>query len=271
MKESKIIIFLYTTVLGRAILKILVNPKLSIAMASVMSSPISRLAVPRFIRKNNIDIECYDIPEGGYRSFNDFFTRKKKEEHISHNNGILSSPCDALLTVSPINENSIFNIKHTEYSVGSLLADDKLGEEYVGGTAFIFRLTPAHYHRYNFCADGYFLYNRKIQGVLHSVQPVCHEQTDVFIQNSREYVVIDNNDLGKLIQMEIGALLVGKITNHPVDKNSRIDTGIEKGYFEYGGSSIVVLSKKKLTLSEEITNRVRAGDEIPVCIGEIFV
>lgn len=44
--------------------------------------------------------------------------------------------------------------------------------------------------------------------------------------------------------------------------------GQEKGYFEYGGSSIVVLTKDTITLSDEIRNRARQGDEIPVHIGE---
>lgn len=271
MKDSKIIIFLYRTVVGRFILRLLVNPKLSIAMAGVMSSPVSGWAVPRFIRKNKIDMSLYEVPEGGFRSFNEFFTRKKKEEFYRCDEGEMVSPCDALLTVAPINKESVFNIKHTEYSVGSLLDNEELGREFLGGTAYIFRLTPAHYHRYIYGLDGTIDTIKKISGVLHSVQPVCHEQTDVFVQNSREYVVIHNDTVGSVVQMEVGALLVGKISNIIQETEKQVRRGQEKGYFEYGGSSIVVLTKSRYELPETLVTRPTIGDEIPVFIGERII
>lgn len=270
MKDSKIIIFLYTTMVGRAILRILVNPGLSKFMASVMSSSFSGRFVSGFIKKNGIDMSDYYIPDGGYKSFNDFFTRKKKTT-ANTQGGFLQSPCDALLTVSHISEESIFNIKRTEYSVASLLGDESLAEQFMGGTAYIFRLTPAHYHRYNFCAEGRLIEKKTIAGVLHSVQPICHEKTDVFVQNSREYVVIDSDKLGRIVQMEIGALLVGKISNHPVNTDSIVSIGSEKGYFEYGGSSIVVLTQTQNELPDDVRNRERVADEIPVKISEKLI
>ena len=271
MKDSRAVRFLYRTVVGRMILKPLVNPSLSIFAARLFSARISARVVPSFTKKNGIDLSYYEIPANGYASFNDFFTRRMKKEYINIGHGELVSPCCGLLTVSEINKDLIFNIKNTTYSVKELLNDKELAEEFYGGTAYIFRLTPAHYHRYSFCASGSYQYKRFLQGVLHSVQPVCHEMTKVFVQNSREYTLIDNPKLGKIIQMEVGAMLVGKITNHDFRAGEEVTKGQEKGYFEYGGSSIVVLTKSNDRASNEILNREPVNGEIPVTIGETIL
>jgi phosphatidylserine decarboxylase len=269
--ESASIDFLYNTVPGRTILKILVQPALSKAAAFWFSSGISSRIVPSFMNSNNIDPDLFECPDGGYSSFNDFFTRKKKKEFTNIEEGKLVCPCDALLTVSHIDENTMFDIKHCKYSAASLLKDGMLATEFIGGTAYVFRLTPSHYHRYNFCTSGKLTLSRSIKGILHSVKPVCHEHFQVFVQNSRKYVSIKNDSLGDVIQMEVGALLVGKVSNHPAHKNMEVTTALEKGYFEYGGSSIVVLTKANAELPEKLLSRESINGEIPVSLGECLI
>ena len=271
MKDSLLIKFLYGTVSGRTMLKILVAPRVSELAARFLTSRYSAWLIPSFIRKNKIEMSRYVIPPGGYRSFNDFFTRKLKEEYRVRNGGMLICPCDGLLTVSKIDDDLTFSIKHTEYSIRELLGNEALAAEYDGGTAYVFRLTPAHYHRYVFCTTGVLLGRKRIRGILHSVQPICHEKTKVFVQNTREYVVIKNQILGKVVQMEIGALLVGKISNQKRKKQEFVRGGQEKGYFEYGGSSIVVLTKKDAELPENLLHRDAIGTELPVMAGETLI
>lgn len=271
MNESIVIKFLYKTVVGRFLLKFLVNPSVSRVLARFLKSSFSRGLVPIFIKKNHIDMHYYEISKGGYRSFNDFFTRHMKKEYIWKSDEKLVCPCDGLLTVTDINEDSIFYIKHTKYHLKELLKSDEMTKEYQGGTAFIFRLTPAHYHRYIWTTSGEVCARKHIPGVLHSVQPVCHDRTPVFIQNTRQFVVINNSQYGKVLQMEVGALLVGKISNHEIVKHQVICAGQEKGFFEYGGSTIVVLTKNRITMSSDICNRDKFGNEIPVIIGESLV
>ena len=261
MSESRSVAFLYTPPAGSFILTGLVSPKVSKRAAKVLSSRISAAFVPSFIRKNNIDIEDYIVPEGGYGSFNDFFTRKIKPGKREIEACDLICPSDGLLTVSDINETSVFNIKNTSYSLKELLDDENLAKEFIGGTALIFRLTPSHYHRYVFCASGKVEKTRFIPGILHSVKPVCHETFPVFVQNSREYAVFDTGAYGKIVQMEVGALLVGKISNSGYAAGDEVPIGEEKGYFEYGGSSIVVLTKRRLC------EKQTSNEEMPVKLG----
>lgn len=67
--------------------------------------------------------------------------------------------------------------------------------------------------------------------------------------------------------MEIGALLVGKIHNYSNKK--RIIKGEEKGYFEFGGSTIIVLvERERLRVDERIVDNMRRGLETKVSLGE---
>ena len=271
-KESLSILFLYRTVPGRMLLKLLVQPEVSKVAAHLMSSPVSRAFVPAFIKKNNIDPEYYIEPAGGYRSFNDFFTRKMKPEYVREYEDGIISPCDGLLTVFDIDEDSVFEIKNSRYRLRGLLRDKKLSERFAGGTALIFRLTPSHYHRYCYPTDGTVYANRRINGELHCVRPVALETFKVFTQNSREYSVIKSEEYGRIIQMEVGAMLVGKISNrHFSEKHFSVKGGEEKGYFEYGGSTIILLLENRIELNEEILNREPVNGEIPVKIGEKLI
>lgn len=271
MKESRSVDFLYKTVLGRTILKMMINPGFSKMMGKLLDSSLSSWFVPFYISKNNINMEMYAAPQKGYRSFNDFFKRYLKEGLLSVGKSELVSPCDGLLTVCNISEDLIFDIKHTTYSINELLKDDSLADDFRGGSALVFRLTPSHYHRYIFCCDGIVSKKIRIDGVLHSVKPVCHEEVDVFVQNSREYIVMNTSSFGKVIQMEVGALMVGKISNHDLDVDARVIKGVEKGCFEFGGSSIVVLTQKPIDIISDIINRPKKGFETDVYIGENLI
>ena len=300
MKDSLALRFLYRTVPGRMILKLLVQPEISRLAGMVLDSGISRWFVPYYIRKNKIDMSGVEIPAGGFPSFNAFFTRKRTAEDFCPQPGWLLSPCDGFLSFIRIRKNKIFDIKHTKFSLGDLLGDEELAAEFEDGTALIFRLTPANYHRYGYAASGQVLCHRKIDGVLHCVRPVATRTLPVYAQNSREYEVLWSEEFGKIVQMEIGALMVGKITNlscqeapgikpgqrtgdadfkdkesglseagQMPDSSSRVHAGQEKGYFEFGGSTILLLLPKgSVRISRRLYEARDENGEVPVRRGE---
>lgn len=259
-QETASIRFLYGTAPGRFCLKVLVQPWVSKCVGVFLSSGLSKPMIPGFIKSNGIDMAAY--PQRKYRSFNDFFTRERKSEiDIAP----LISPCDAYLSAYPIGEDGVYTIKHTQYDLAQLLGDKELATHYAGGTCLIFRLTPSHYHRYCFACHGKTSTAKRIGGKLHCVRPIAYTSIPVFIQNSREYVLIQSEQLGQVVQMEVGALLVGKIKNHPVADT--VQQGKEKGYFEFGGSTIILLLEKgrvsidpKLLTAEE--KDVRYGQKL---------
>lgn len=264
-KESPAVEFLYGTILGRSVLKLITRPVFSRAASKYLNSPFSKWLADIYIKKYGISLdECVkkDPP-----SFNSFFIRKKKKTVFDRAPDSLISPCDGYLSAYKIDTGLSFNIKRAEYNIGTLLKDNAAARKYSGGVCLIFRLAPHNYHRYIFIDSGFVRKSVSIRGVLHCVRPIAYENFPVYHQNSREYSVIQSESFGELIQMEVGALLVGKIRNHPHVK--RVSKGMEKGYFEFGGSTIILIFEKdKIALYDKIILNTENGRETPVKIGQ---
>lgn len=238
--ETRSVRFLYHTRVGRFCLKALSQPWFSKTAAAFLNSPLSRPFVRSYTKRHNVDMQ--DFSQQKFRSFNDFFTRRREDPDTDTTPGHLISPCDAYLSVYPIRDDSVYTVKHVQYRLEQLLENADLAKRYAGGTCLIFRLSPQHYHRYCYACDGVPEQQTRIRGKLHCVRPIAYTSMPVFAQNSREYTVIHSAIFGDVTQMEVGALLVGKIRNHPT--GGFVRQGTEKGYFEFGGSTVILLLEK---------------------------
>jgi len=259
--------FLYNTVFGRILLKVIIKTTVSKLAGFILGSPVSRVFIKRFITQNGIKMDAYR--NVNYSSFNDFFTREIKEGYrpFPADIGSLASPCDGKLTAYPISPDSVFRIKHSSYSIKDLLQDKSLADKYSGGTCLVFRLSPDDYHRYCFIDDAEILKHRYIKGVLHTVRPIAYQYHTVFCQNSREYTVMQTKHFGRIVQIEVGALFVGKISNHK--KSSIVLRGEEKGMFKFGGSTIILLFvENAVTVDGKIMKNTALNRETIVRMGE---
>ena len=261
--QDKLLSFLYTNIFGRMLLKPLIQPQVSKLAGRYLSSAHSKWLISKFIERNEINMDIYEECE--YSSFNDFFTRKIKPDSrpVPEDLDVLISPCDCLATVYPIQENTTFSIKNTEYTLRSLLRSPRLAKRFRGGYAYILRLTVEDYHRYLYSVSGKQSKNYHIDGTFHTVNPIANDYLPIYKENTREYTVIHSKEFGDVLQMEVGALLVGKISNH---KQSTVVTrGEEKGFFEYGGSTIVVLTQKgRVTPRSDLLTNSKNGYETKV-------
>lgn len=266
--QTKVLEFLYKTTLGRKLLKILIMPCVSKAVGHFMDSYISVPLIRPFIKYNNINMQEYEKCK--YKSFNEFFTRKIKKgyRNFSENSEDLCSPCDAKLTVYKITEDSHFMVKGTLYNMESLTRSHKLAKYYRGGMILIFRLGVEDYHRYSYIDICKQKKNYKIPGVLHTVHPACGN-FPVYKENAREFSILDSANFGKVLMMEVGAMLVGRITNY--NEETYAVRGQEKGRFEYGGSTIILaFAEEKAIIDEEILNNSRYGYETSVSMGSVI-
>lgn len=264
---AKSLRFLYNTSLGRVILKPIILKPFSLIGGAILSTRPSAWFVKSFIAKNNIDMSDYF--DCKYKSFNDFFTRRiiPQKRPIAKSDDCLISPCDAKLTAFCIDENSTFKVKGLDYTVAELLDDESKAKKYSGGICLVFRLAVDNYHRYCFCANGTIKQSRHIKGKYHTVQSVALAKTQVFKENVREYTVLETESFGNVVQMEVGALMVGKISNHK--GLSEVEKGQEKGYFEFGGSTIVLLLEKdQVSIDNEFFENTQNGLETHVKYGE---
>lgn len=259
--------FLYETVFGRACLKLLSARWVSKAAGSFCDSRLSKPLIKKFIASNNIDLNEYEKTD--FSCFNECFTRKIKPElrPINKDKNVLISPCDGLLSAYKIKADTVFPAKQSSYTLSSFLKNKELACEFENGILLVFRLCVNHYHRYCYIDDGSKGENIFISGKLHTVRPIALRNRPVFCENCREYTVMETDNFGKLIQCEVGALLVGKIKNHHT--SCRFEKGKEKGMFLYGGSTVVLLLKKDaVNIPEHYFENTQNGNETPVKYGQ---
>lgn len=266
-KQDILLKAMYTTIVGRMVLKPLVSPFFSKLAGSFLSTKLSCPLIKPFIESNHIDMSQFESRK--FSSYNDFFTRKIKpgQRVLEGDDHTLISPCDSYVTAFPITNNLILQVKNTEYSVRSLLRSQKLASRFAGGYALICRLTVNDYHRYCYATSGNQSKNYKIPGILHTVNPIANDYTTIYKENSREYTVIHSDFLGDVVQMEVGALMVGKISNHK--QSCHVNRGEEKGYFEFGGSTIILLVQKdRVSLETNFLTNTKSGYETQVRLGD---
>lgn len=258
--------FTYGTVPGRLLAKgILCRKFVSNAYAAWQKSRLSRSKVQRFIEQYHIDVS--DCTATEFSCFNDFFTRQRGNYVNLTAENELPAIADSKLLALPIGEDAVFAIKDVPYTTAQLLENEALAREFLGGTCLIFRLAPEDYHRYVYPDGGTQDATVHIPGVLHTVNPIAADMA-VYRRNARAYTVLHTAHFGTMVQMEVGALLVGKIINHS-ERPGAIEKLGEKGYFAYGGSTVILLAKRgALTVDADIREYSARGIETRVRLGE---
>ncbi len=223
--------------------------------------PRSAARVPEFVRRYGVDLA--DYPERAYASFADFFTRDFRESArpVDPDPTRLVAPADAKLRAYPVADARTVAIKGFDYTIPALLGREAASSP---RWCLVFRLTVDDGHRYCFVDDCQVVDSYELPGKLHTVGPWSDGRARVLTENHRVVSTLDTAHFGQVTVVEVGALLVGRIVNHPVTRAAR---GQEKGYFAYGGSTIVLLVDD-LTIDADIVEHSHAGIETKVCRGE---
>lgn len=259
--------FLYYNILGAPVLRLMTSRWVSKLAGRYLDGGLSRGKIKKYIKKHGIDMSQFIEEE--YKSFNAFFTRRIRPElrPFDLDPDALVSPCDAKLSAYRIDENSKFRIKGFEYTTESLLKNAELAQRFDGGLCLVFRLTVTDYHRYFFFDGGTAHGNTFIKGRLHTVRPAALEKRRVFTENCREYTVLETDNFGTAVQVEVGAMMVGRIVNDV--KSDRFERGDEKGRFEFGGSTVVLLLQKdRAEIDDEFFANTALDRETIVKCGE---
>lgn len=269
-KQDRFLACMYAKKSGRAVIRVLATRPVTKICRVFMDSPLSRPMIKKFVRKNHIDMNMYQPCK--YRSYNAFFMRQIKpdQRHIYPDPNSLISPCDGKVSVYSIEPNTHFTIKHTPYTVESLLRDQELATCFAGGYCIVIRLTVDNYHRYAYAVSGQKQAQRYIKGIFHTVNPVANDYVPIYKENCRELCVIDSERFGLVVQMEVGALMVGRIVNYEQGA-CWVNRGAEKGRFEFGGSTVVLLiSPGKAEISRDLLENTQEGYETLIHMGEVL-
>ncbi|MBQ2693648.1 MAG: phosphatidylserine decarboxylase [Clostridia bacterium] len=279
--------FLYGNVFGRILLKyVAAAPWFSRWRGGRRDRPESKDDILPFLEENRIDLSDGGFGPGwqadGFDTFNEFFTRQRDygayyaalREH-----GLLADPAseraefpavaDARLSVWPVGPGLAVPVKQSVYTLSELLGDrshDLDLKSFEGGHCLVFRLGVDDYHRYVFPDSGRLVRRYFIPGELHTVRPVS-ERYRVYARNARSVSILDTDHFGPLLTVEVGAMLVGHIVEHPLPTIA-FDALQEKGYFEFGGSTVLLVTGPNVTIDTDLLEASARGDEVKVRLGE---
>jgi len=223
--------------------------------------------VAPFIQVYGVDSSEFAKTE--FRSFNDFFIRKLKPESrpIAKDSNIFAMPADGRYLVYP--KFSQFAVKGKSFSLESFLANEILAHRYRDGSMAIIRLCPSDYHRFHFPCDGIASKTRLINGPLYSVNPMAlKKRIAILCENKRMVTEIKTEHAGTMLYVEIGATSVGSI-HQTFHAEKSVKKGDEKGYFEFGGSCIVLLfEKNRIIFDADLVANTEKGIETRGNFGE---
>ena len=233
-----------------------------------MDSPESADKIASFVEDYEVDLSIAKKQE--FISFNDFFYRELKKESrpIDTNTNVVISPADGKVLAYNNIDNQDFIIKGYRFDLKEYLLDQKLAAKYKNGSLLIFRLCPTDYHRFHFPISGNIHTEATIEGDYYSVSPIAiREKISIFCMNKRSYVEMQNPQFGSVIVSEVGATLVGSIIQTYI--GSGVDKGDEKGYFKFGGSTVVLIFEKgKIVIDKDLIENTQKGLETAVIMGE---
>lgn len=235
-----------------------------------MDSLKSKKMIAEFVKEYGINMEESEKSVNEFNSFNDFFCRQLKRGARKISDKDVVSPADGkIIAFNSLSETDTFFVKGKKFNLKEYLNDEILANEFDGGAMAIIRLAPVDYHRFHFPVEGKAGKTVKINGDYFSVSPIALKKSiEIFMENKREYCIVENEKLGKVVVSEIGAAMVGSIIQ-TYKENQDIKKGDEKGYFKFGGSSVMILFQKdKIKFDEDLINNTKQGFETYIKMGE---
>ena len=232
----------------------------------------SKKKVLPFIERYGIDATEFAEKPESFASFNDFFVRKLKPaaRPIAEGDQVAIMPADARYQFfETIGRDDPFTVKGHSFSIQTLLQDHLTASQFEGGSMVIARLCPTDCHRFYFPMDCIPNTARPINGWLFSVNPIAIKDNPwIYLKNRRVVTLLETKQFGQVAFLEIGATACGSI-HQTYEPGKLYRKGDEKGYFEFGGSALIMLFQKdKIRFDEDLVAATRQGYEIRCLIGQ---
>lgn len=237
-------------------------------------TPWSARRIAAFVEEYGVDLaECAAGLED-FRSFNDFFARRLKPgaRPFAQEPELLCSPCDGRLRAwQDIDIHNLVQVKGWTYTLAELLADRKLAEKYQGGTCILIHLAQYDYHRFHFVDQGACGPPQRLKGYYYSVHPIALQAVPrLYCRNKREISLFRSKHFGDIVYVEVGAKLVGAIVQ-TYTPGAYVQRGEEKGYFKFGGSTVILfLEKDVVEVDRDLLEQTAMGYEVKVAAGEVI-
>ncbi len=232
----------------------------------------SRRKIEPFARRLAINLDELCRPVEAFESLNDFVIREidLAKRPIDRDPDVCVAPADGRVLVYPrIDADRRFTIKRATFDLRALLRDEEMARTYSGGSLFVSRLYLNDYHHFHFPDDGVPRPAVSIPGKYFAVSPYAAQRLVPFYsENHRMVTLFDSDHFGQLAIVEVGAFTIGSIQQR-YKPEARVQKGDHKGFFELGGSIVVLLFRKgAIRFDEDLRKNSLTGTETYVRLGE---
>jgi phosphatidylserine decarboxylase len=263
----------YSSPLGMKLLEAIIKKKMFSSLYGwYLDRGYSKKKVRSFIQEFNLDMSIAEKGENDFSSFNDFFYRKLRptaRPFDENQNSLVSLGDGKLFAYENIDLDNLVQVKGFTYTLKELINNDTIAEKYKKGTCLILRLCPTDYHRFHFIDSGVCGETVPIKGAYYSVNPIALQKVEkLFCENKREWSTFHSDHFGDVLYVEVGATCVGSIIQ-TYTPNKKILRGDEKGYFRFGGSTVIqFFEENQVKIAEDIIEQTKQGFESYVLLGE---
>lgn len=258
-----------------------------------LDSPASTKIVAEWLKDPRIEKSDYNIPnpkaaDGGFKSYNEFFSRTLKDQATSRpqtmpdRDYIIAAPTDCLMNSIPQSIKTIntpISTKGNEaLNIVELLDGSPHAKRFVGGTALSCVLMPNTYHHYHSPVSGTVVEARVVDDPFFG-----HPDFPNWVPNNgnvgapgadfspyenfqRGYFIIDTGKYGHVAMVAVGLNTISSVVFQPpfdnLKKPTKVTRGDHLGNFLYGGSLFIMIFEKDRYESDAI--QVRLGNQIGV-------
>ena len=261
--------FAYETLLGRTLWPVLFGSKFfSALLGRRYDSPKSRKDIRSLAAIPGCRAEEAEKPLAEYGSFNEFFTRCLKPGARPLGEGVVSPADGRLMLYLDADADRPFPLKGATRNLREVFGPGDAPEAAGRCDIVVIRLAPVDYHRFHFPCDCRTSGPaRVVPGKYHSVNPIALlRHPDVYADNERQILRCETA-FGPLWMVDVGAFGVGTIVQ--TYRGERHAKGDEKGYFKFGGSTVIMVAPAgALVFDGDLVANSAAGLETRVKFGE---
>ena len=228
-------------------------------------SKVSRSVIPWFVKKYQINLDEAQVPEGGFQTLHDLFTRPLKAGRRPPAAVELVSPADGKVArCGFVDDGLMVQAKGKDYSMSELLGEAyTVGEDQADYAYATIYLAPTDYHRLHSPADLVVESVYAVPGTLWPVNPMSVNDVDrLFCINERATLRCRTTAGHRVWVVLVGATIVGGIrlafepdygSNLPsrsateryvYDQPIELKAGDPLGHFEFGSTAVMVWDRK---------------------------
>ena len=246
--------------------------KFVVSLGMWMDTPesLNDEAVKSYYDSPRYNMNEYEMPKGGWKTFNQFFARSLKPGYrpvaAVNDDHVITSPADSTNDGQwEVNSDSNVNIKGLEWSLDELLQGSRYKEDFSGGVWIHQFLNTVDYHRQHAPVGGKVLEARVIQGATwlgvhaepiegdpkgrtHIVRHIVAEDEAGYQFMQTSGLIVIQSKIGKVAILPMGMAQVSSIVV-TAEEGVTLRKGEEISYFQFGGSDIVMVFERASNVS----------------------